>query len=150
MDWTRCVSVGGLRWTRWISGRSLNTTWSRQSCTTLPTFRSNVTPSSSGSKGNAKQPKNSCFSSTLRTSTVKSLLIFFFYLWVLHPVAHLSNWFFMTPSIATKFQYINSLLFSFLLHVSAPTGHLQVWYTIRYSQRTIFNTTDLLHVRNLM
>jgi hypothetical protein len=25
------------------------------------------------------------------------------------------NWFFMTPSIATKFQYINSLLFSFLL-----------------------------------
>jgi hypothetical protein len=43
-----------------------------------------------------------------------------FYLWVLHPVAHLSNWFFMTPSIATKFQYINSLLFSFSLHVSAP------------------------------
>jgi hypothetical protein len=26
-----------------------------------------------------------------------------------------SNWFFMTPSIATKFQYINSLLFSFSL-----------------------------------
>jgi hypothetical protein len=40
---------------------------------------------------------------------------FFFYLWVLHPVAYLSNWFFMTPSIAPKFQYINSLLFSFLL-----------------------------------
>jgi hypothetical protein len=26
-----------------------------------------------------------------------------------------SNWFFMTPSIATKFQYINSLLFSFFI-----------------------------------
>jgi hypothetical protein len=26
-----------------------------------------------------------------------------------------SHWFFMTPSIATKFQYINSLLFSFSL-----------------------------------
>jgi hypothetical protein len=39
-----------------------------------------------------------------------------FYLWVLHPVAHLSNWFFMTPSIATKFQYINSLLFPFHTH----------------------------------
>jgi hypothetical protein len=33
---------------------------------------------------------------------------FFFNLWVLHPVAHLSDWFFMTPSIATKFQYVNS------------------------------------------
>jgi sugar lactone lactonase YvrE len=32
-----------------------------------------------------------------------------FYLQVLHPVAYLSNWFFMTLSIATKFQYINSL-----------------------------------------
>jgi hypothetical protein len=38
-----------------------------------------------------------------------------FYLWVLHPVAHLFNWFFMMPSIATKFQYVNSLLFSFSL-----------------------------------
>jgi hypothetical protein len=38
-----------------------------------------------------------------------------FYLWVLHPVAHLSNWFFMMPLIATKFQYVNSLLFSFSL-----------------------------------
>jgi hypothetical protein len=36
------------------------------------------------------------------------------------------------------------------LHVSAPTGHLQVRYTIRYFLRTIFNTTDPLHVRNLM
>jgi hypothetical protein len=26
------------------------------------------------------------------------------YLWVLHPVAYLSNWFLMMPSIATKFQ----------------------------------------------
>jgi hypothetical protein len=26
------------------------------------------------------------------------------------------NWFFMTPSIPTKFQYVNSLLFSFLTH----------------------------------
>jgi hypothetical protein len=31
-----------------------------------------------------------------------------FHLWVLHPVAHLSNWFLMMPSIATKFQYVNS------------------------------------------
>jgi hypothetical protein len=31
-----------------------------------------------------------------------------FHLLVLHPVVHLSNWFPMTPSIATKFQYINS------------------------------------------
>jgi hypothetical protein len=30
-------------------------------------------------------------------------------------VAYLSNWFFMTPSIVTKFQYVNSLLFSFSL-----------------------------------
>jgi hypothetical protein len=29
---------------------------------------------------------------------------------------YLTNWFFMTPSIATKFQYVNSLLFSFLTH----------------------------------
>jgi hypothetical protein len=31
-----------------------------------------------------------------------------FYLWVLHSVAPLSNWFLMMTSIATKFQYINS------------------------------------------
>jgi hypothetical protein len=43
------------------------------------------------------------------------------------------NWFLMTPSIATKFQYVNSFLFSsFSLHVSAPMGHLQVRYTIGY------------------
>jgi hypothetical protein len=59
-----------------------------------------------------------------------------FYLWVLHPVAHLSNWFLMIPSIATKFQYVNSPFFIFLhsLHVSAPTGHPQVRYTIRCFQ----------------
>jgi hypothetical protein len=34
---------------------------------------------------------------------------------VLHPVAHLSNWFLVIPSIATKFQYVNSFLFSFSL-----------------------------------
>jgi hypothetical protein len=57
----------------------------------------------------------------------------FLYLWLLHPVAHLSNSFLMMPSIATKFQYVNSFLFSsFSLHVSAPTGHLQVRYTIGY------------------
>jgi hypothetical protein len=38
-----------------------------------------------------------------------------FYLWVLHPVAYLSNWLFMTPSIVTKFQYVNFLYFPFLL-----------------------------------
>jgi hypothetical protein len=38
-----------------------------------------------------------------------------FYLWVLHPVAHLSNWFLMMPLIATKFQYVNSPFFIFLL-----------------------------------
>jgi hypothetical protein len=32
---------------------------------------------------------------------------------VLHPVAHLSNWFLVMQSIATKFQYVNSFLFSF-------------------------------------
>jgi hypothetical protein len=34
----------------------------------------------------------------------------------------------MTPSIATKFQYVNSLFLfsSHSLHVSAPAGHLQV------------------------
>jgi hypothetical protein len=42
-----------------------------------------------------------------------------FYLWVLHPVAHLSNWFLVMTSIATKFQYVNSPLFyfSFLLTI---------------------------------
>jgi hypothetical protein len=47
--------------------------------------------------------------------TLKSVSFKDFYLWVLHPVAHLSNWFFMMPSIAAKFQYVNSLLFSFSL-----------------------------------
>jgi hypothetical protein len=42
--------------------------------------------------------------------------------------------------------------FNFLshsLHVSAPTGHLQMRYTIRYF-KDYFNTTDPLHVRNLI
>jgi hypothetical protein len=45
----------------------------------------------------------------------KNCTLLALYLWVLHPVAHLSNWFLMMPSIATKFQYINSLLFSLSL-----------------------------------
>jgi hypothetical protein len=38
------------------------------------------------------------------------------------------TWLPMTPSIATKFQYVNSpfLFSSHSLHVSVPTGHLQV------------------------
>jgi hypothetical protein len=41
-----------------------------------------------------------------------------------------SNWFFMTPSIATKFQHVNSFYFlSCSLHVSAPTFHPHVRYT---------------------
>jgi hypothetical protein len=64
-----------------------------------------------------------------------------FYIWVLHPVAHLSNWFLVTPSIATKFQYVNSFLFSFLLTTSfGPYGpssgeiykHLIVYLTWRW------------------
>jgi hypothetical protein len=31
------------------------------------------------------------------------------YFWGFYPVAYLSNWFFMTPSVATKLQYINSI-----------------------------------------
>jgi hypothetical protein len=60
-----------------------------------------------------------------------------FYLWVLHPVAYLSNCLHMTPSIATKFQYINSLQSPFYsLHVSALTAILRrdilllIWRTI--------------------
>jgi hypothetical protein len=34
----------------------------------------------------------------------------------IYEAPHYANWLFMTPSIATKFQYINSLLFSFLTH----------------------------------
>jgi hypothetical protein len=42
--------------------------------------------------------------------------LYFFYLWLLHPVAHLSNWFLMMPSIATKFQYVNSPFILLLTH----------------------------------
>jgi hypothetical protein len=47
-----------------------------------------------------------------------------------------SNWLLMTPSIATKFQYVNSPFYfsSHSLHISAPTGHPQVRYTIRCFQ----------------
>jgi hypothetical protein len=44
-----------------------------------------------------------------------------FYLWVLHPVAHLSNWFLVIPSIATEFQYITPpFLFSFTHYMFLP------------------------------
>jgi hypothetical protein len=48
-----------------------------------------------------------------------------FYLWVLQPVAHLSNWFFMMPSIATKFQYVNSLCCDWRHH-KEPVKFMQV------------------------
>jgi hypothetical protein len=79
----------------------------------------------------AKQVIN--FKGKNETSVISLNLCNSFYLWVLHPVVHLYNWFPMMPSITTKFQYVNSLLFSFSLDVLAPTGHLQVRYTIRYS-----------------
>jgi hypothetical protein len=43
-----------------------------------------------------------------------------FYLWVLHPVAHLSNWFLMMPPIATKFQYVNSPFFILTHYMFRP------------------------------
>jgi hypothetical protein len=44
-----------------------------------------------------------------------------FYLSVLHPVAHLSNWFLVMPSIATKFQYVTPpFLFSFTRYMFRP------------------------------
>jgi hypothetical protein len=50
-----------------------------------------------------------------------------------------TDWFFMVPSIATKYLYTKPLniltLFislSYSQHVSAPTSHLQVRYTISY------------------
>jgi hypothetical protein len=60
--------------------------------------------------------------------------IVYFYLLVLHPVAHLSNWFLMTPSIATEIQYVNSPFFTFLLThymFRPPRDHPQLRYTIR-------------------
>jgi hypothetical protein len=69
-----------------------------------------------------------------------------FYLWVLHPVAHLSNLFFMTPSVATKFQYVNSLLFYFSLTTCFGPFRRDIQLD---SFRTIFNTTDPLHVRKI-
>jgi hypothetical protein len=80
---------------------------------------------------------------------VKFLLIHFnyifgLYLWVLHPVAHLSNWFLVIPSIATKFQYVNSFLFSFTHYMFRPLRAIFRWDI----QWTISNITDPLHVRD--
>jgi hypothetical protein len=57
----------------------------------------------------------------------------------------------MMPSIATKFQYINSFLFSFFLTTcfgpyGSSSGEIYNWMF----QWTISNTTDPLHVRDLM
>jgi hypothetical protein len=54
---------------------------------------------------------------------------FIFYLLVLHPVAHLSNWFLMTPSIATKFQFVNSLFLFFIFthHMFWPLQAIFRW-----------------------
>jgi hypothetical protein len=50
-----------------------------------------------------------------------------------------TNWFFMTPSIATKFQYVNSLLFSFLTHyVFRPLRAILRWDIQLDIWRTIF------------
>jgi hypothetical protein len=49
-----------------------------------------------------------------------------FYLWVLHPVAHLSNWLFMMPSTGTKFQYVNSLFIFLLTHYMFRPIHLDI------------------------
>jgi hypothetical protein len=63
--------------------------------------------------------------------------------------SHIStlNWFLMMPSIATKFQYVNSFLFSFSLTTcfgpyGPSSGEIYNWML----QWTISNTTDLLHV----
>jgi hypothetical protein len=61
-----------------------------------------------------------------------------------------TTWFLMTPSIATKFQYINSLLFSFSLTTCfGPYGpssgeNIQLIFI-----KTIPVTTDPLYVHNL-
>jgi hypothetical protein len=61
-----------------------------------------------------------------------------------------TNWFFMTPSIATKFQHINSLLFPFFTHYIFRLLRAILRWDIQLDiWRTIFNTTDPLHVRNL-
>jgi hypothetical protein len=49
-------------------------------------------------------------------------------LWVLHPVAHLSNLFLVIPSIVTKFQYITpSFLFSFTHYMFWPLRAIFRW-----------------------
>jgi hypothetical protein len=53
----------------------------------------------------------------------------------------------MTPSMATKFQYVNPLLiFSHSLHVLAPTAILKRDIQLDIL-RAIFNTADPLYVR---
>jgi hypothetical protein len=61
------------------------------------------------------------------------------------------NWFLMMPSIATKFQYVNSYLFSFSLTTcfgpyGPSSGGIYNWML----QWTISNTTDPLHVHDPM
>jgi hypothetical protein len=47
---------------------------------------------------------------------------------VLHPVTHLSNWFLVTPSIATKFQYVTPpFLFSFTHYMFRPLQAILKW-----------------------
>jgi hypothetical protein len=71
--------------------------------------------------------------------------IFFFYLWMLHPVAHLSN---LVSYDAVNRNKVSirqlSLLFpSHSLHVSAPTGHPQVRYTIDvYKDYSYYNGSN--------
>jgi hypothetical protein len=62
-----------------------------------------------------------------------------------------SNWFLMMQSIATTFHYVNSFLFSFLLTTCfgpyrPSSGEIYNWMFLW----TISNTTDPLHVRDLM
>jgi hypothetical protein len=52
----------------------------------------------------------------------------YFYLWVLHPVAHPSNWFLVIPSITTKFQYVTPpFLSSFTHYMFQPLRAILRW-----------------------
>jgi hypothetical protein len=96
---------------------------------------------------------------------IRRISLFYFYLWVLHPVAYLSNWFFMTPSIATKFQYVKLPLISFFTHyMFRPLRAILRWdiqlviwrtiliqlirctYAIWYMLSSVFQLVVLLHV----
>jgi hypothetical protein len=61
------------------------------------------------------------------------------------------NWFLMMPSIPTKFQYVNSPFFIFLLthYMFQPLRAIFRWDIQLDVLRTIFTTTDPLHVHNL-